>query len=152
MNKIYDKLLLAIAILALLGGIGFFVTNSGDLPSAETPVTFQSGDNPYVSLPRPESSESEASWPEVDEQEPGVRYDVFTPPAIYIGPDGEFVFEPWWTDVDRPEPTDKLYLASIEREPYRIQLEGYIVEYLKATLKSLLLLFDGQCRESGRAR
>ena len=63
MNKIYDKLLLAVAVLALLGGVGFYVMKSGELPSA-TPQVGQPGDNPYQAIPVPTSAEVAATWPE----------------------------------------------------------------------------------------
>ena len=150
MNKLYDKLLLVVAILALLAGVGFYVTKSGELPSAQPQVGQPTG-SPYEAIPVPTSSEVAASWPDAVEQAPGELYDVFTPPAIWIDNDGKFIFD---SPIDKsvPPPPFGLYLAEIEREPYRIQLEGYIEEDLKDASKSLLLLFDEEKQRQVRAR
>ncbi len=150
MNKLYDKLLLVVAILALLAGVGFYVTKSGELPSAQSPVGQPTG-SPYEAIPVPTSLAVGATWPDAEEQAPGELYDVFTPPAIWIDNDGKFIFD---SPIDKsvPPPPFGLYLAEIEREPYRIQLEGYIEEDLKDASKSLLLLFDEEKQKQVRAR
>jgi hypothetical protein len=153
MNKIYDKLLFAVALLALLAGVGFYVMKSGELPSA-TPEISQPGDSPYQVIPVPTSTALTATWPEAVEtskQPPLELYDVFTPPAIWIDNDGKFIFD---SPIDKsvPAPPFGLYLAEIEREPYRIQLEGYIEEDLSDASKSLLLLFDEDKQKQVRAR
>ena len=90
MNKIYDKLLLVIAVLVLAGGVFLYMQNSGAAPSLKVPVKGQPADNPYlpetVSSPTP----SEVNWPEAPEQSTGWRYDVFTPPKIFIDQNGQF--------------------------------------------------------------
>ena len=151
MNKIYDKLLLAVAVLALLAGVGFYVVKSGDLPSA-APQFGQPGDNPYQVIPVPASSELTATWPEAQEtskQPPLELYDVFTPPKIWVNADGTFGFKPG--PVGPPIPFG-VYLAKIERDPYRIQIEGYIEDDLKDASKSLVLLFDEEQQKQVRAR
>lgn len=153
MNKIYDKLLLAVAVLALLAGVGFYMVKSGELPSA-APQVGQPGDNPYQVIPVPTSSEVTATWPEAAEtsrQPAGELYDVFTPPAIYIDNDGTFIFKSP-IDKSKPKPPFGIYLAKIERDPYRIQMEGYIEEDLKDASKSLVLLFDEEQQKQVRAR
>ena len=150
MNKLYDKLLLAVAILALLAGVGLYITQSGALPSAQLQIGQPSG-SPYEAIPVPTSSEVTATWPDAVEQAPGELYDVFTPPAIWIDKDGKFIFDSPIDDSEPPPPFG-LYLAGMEREPYRIQLEGYIEEDLKDASKSLLLLFDEEKQSRVRAR
>ncbi len=151
MNKIYDKLLLAVAVLALLAGVGFYVVKSGELPSA-APQVGQPVDNPYQAIPVPTSSEVTATWPEAKEttkQPPLELYDVFTPPKIWVNVDGTFGFKP--APVGPPIPFG-VYLAKIERDPYRIQIEGYIEDDLKDASKSLVLLFDEEQQKQVRAR
>ena len=90
-------------------------------------------------------------WLSPSIQEPsGFKYDVFTPFKIYIDPEtGEFT-------QDRPAGPDEgpkyvwdAVLLSITREPYRIQLEGFIDE----GEGSLLFLFhDVELRKTVRAR
>jgi hypothetical protein len=153
MNKIYDKLLLAVAVLALLGSVGFYVTKSGKLPSA-TPQVGQPGDNPYQVIPVPASLEVTATWPDASEtsQQPADElYDVFTPPAIWVDNDGTFTFKSP-LDKSKPKPPFGIYLAKIERDPYRIQIEGYIEDDLSDASKSLVLLFDEEKQKQVRAR
>lgn len=147
MNKFYDKLLLAIALLALLAGVGFYVTKSGEVPSSKPQVSTQTADNPYQAVPVPQSNETDAAWPEVGEQSTGWVYDVFTPPKIFIGADGEFTAE-----GIKPKPKAPpfgLYLSEIKQDAYRIQIEGYIEE---AETNSLILLYDEERKTSIRAR
>jgi hypothetical protein len=150
MNKLYDKLLLALAVIALLAGIGIYLTSGSAADTGVSQVTFSQDDSPYVSLPRPESAGVEAEWPEAVEQAPGEFFDVFTPPAIYIdNKNGNFVFKAPNTS---PPPPFGVYLASVERKPYRLQLEGYIEEDLNDASKSLLLFADEEVGASIRAR
>jgi hypothetical protein len=150
MNKLYDKLFLAVAILALLAGVGFYVMQSGELPSGQSQVGSASG-TAYEAIPVPTSNAVAVTWPDAEEQAPGELYDVFTPPAIWIDKDGNFIFKSP-IDTSAPPPPFGLYLAAIEREPYRIQLEGYIEEDLKDASKSLLLLFDEEKQKQVRTR
>ena len=153
MNKIYDKLLLAVAVLALLASVGFYVLKSGELPSAALELG-QPSDNPYQIIPVPVSSAVPATWPEAAEssQQPADElYDVFTPPKIWVNADGTFGFK---SPIDKtlPKPPFGIYLAEMERDPYRIQIEGYIEEDLKDASKSLVLLFDEEQQQQVRAR
>lgn len=152
MNKIYDKLLLVLAVLALAGGVVFYMIAGSDVPSAQSVISSNMGDADYQALPRPESSEVEAVWPEAVEQAPGELFDVFTPPKIYINEVGAFVFEaPVGASVVKEIPFG-VYLASIEQELYRIQLDGYIEEDLQDASKSLMLFYDEERGQNVRAR
>ncbi len=152
MNKIYDKLLLALAVLALLGGVGFYMVKSGAAPSGKVPVSTQTADNPYQAVPVPGSEDSSAIWPETPVQSTGWIYDIFTPPKIYLDKDGNFTsVPPKGTNEALKEPFG-VYLAGIERKLYRIQIEGYVEEDLTDASKSLLLLFDEERGQSVRAR
>ena len=151
MNKIYDKLLLALAVLVLLAGVGFYLVKSTALSSAQLqygkPV-----DHPYQTIPVRQASGDTATWPEATEQAPGELYDVFTPPKIYIDKNGTFKFTPPYVEAIAVKAPFGLYLADIQRDAYRIQLEGYIEEDLIDASKSLLLLFNEETQSQVRAR
>ncbi len=150
MNKIYDKLLLALAVLALLAGVGFYFVKSGAVPSGRPQVSTQTANNPYQAVPVPDSEDVSVNWPEPVEQSTGWVYDVFTPPKIFIDEKGHFSAK-GWTPPPPPVPFG-VYLAEIKRNPYRIQIEGYIEEDLSDASKSLILLYDEEHQKSIRAR
>ena len=146
MNKIYDKLLLAIALLVLAGGGVLYIQKSGTSPFLNLPVDVQTTDNPY--LPEAESSPApaEVNWPEAPEQSTGWRYDVFTPPKIFIDQNGQFSEEGWEPPV--PPPPFGIYLAQIERKPYRIQIQGYMQEDPTDVSKVRLIMFDEEAQKT----
>ena len=150
MNKIYDKLLLVIALLILAGGVFLYLQKSGAVPSLNAPINVQTADKPY--LPETVSSQTpgEVNWPEASKQSTGWRYDVFTPPKIFIDENGQFSEEGWEPPV--PPPPFDIYLAQIERKVYRIQIEGYMQEDPTDASKSLLLMFDEEAQKQVRAR
>lgn len=151
MNKFYDKIILGIALLVLLAGVGYYFMQSGADSGASGPAIASAPSGPaYEAVPIPETVATQANWPEPVEQSPGWLYDVFTPPKIYIDPNtGEFVPTGWKIVSSQPF---GLYLAEIERKPYRVQLEGYIEEDRNDASKSLLLLYDEEADESIRRR
>ena len=150
MNKIYDKLLLAIAVLVLAGGGVLYIQKSGTSPFLNLPVDVQTTDNPYlpeaVSSPTP----AEVNWPEAPEQSTGWRYDVFTPPKVFIDQNGQFSEEGW--EPPLPPAPFGIYLAKIEKEPYRIQIEGYMQEDATDASKTLLLMFNEEVQKQVRVR
>lgn len=150
MIKIYDKILLFIAVLVLAGGVFLYMQKSGAVPSLNVSIDVQPADNPY--LPKAVSSPTpvEVNWPSAPEQSTGWRYDVFTPPKIFIDENGQFSEEGW----EPPEPPSPfgIYLVQIERKPYRIQIEGYMQEDPTDTSKTLLLLFNEEAQKQVRAR
>jgi hypothetical protein len=150
MNKIYDKLLLALAVLILLAAVGFYLVKSNALPSTQLQLG-QPADFPYDVIPVRHAPEVVATWPEVTEQAPGELYDVFTPPKIYIDDDGTFKFTPPYGGDTEPKQPIGVYLAELRREPYRIQLEGYINDRSHAAM-SLLLLSNEETGKQVRAR
>ncbi|MBT65223.1 MAG: hypothetical protein CML13_18665 [Puniceicoccaceae bacterium] len=152
MNKIYDKLILAVAALILAGGVALYLKQAGVSSQAAT-VNVQTADNPYQLVPVQASESTDANWPEAGAQPAGPKwiYDVFTPPKIYVDLNtGEFSADPP-VKVAPPVPFG-IYLADLERKPYRIQLEGYIEEDLSDSSKTLLLLFDEEAQKQVRAR
>ena len=100
MNKIYDKLLLAIAVLVLTGGVFLYIQKSSVAPSLNSPIDVQTADKPYLPEKASSPTPAEVNWPEASEQSTGWRYDVFTPPKIFIDEDGRFSEEGW----EPPEP------------------------------------------------
>ncbi|MGC6455520.1 MAG: hypothetical protein ACON39_00860 [Coraliomargaritaceae bacterium] len=147
MNQFYDKILLALAVLALAGGSAVFFTGkpSADAPSSDT------GDRTYDSVPVPQSEFPEVTWAEPVAQPSGFIYDVFTPFEIFIDKNGNFtqvgpnikVFANTFGDP---------YLVGIERPLYRIQMEGFIVEDPADPSKILILMYDIEKQQSVRAR
>lgn len=152
MNKIYDKLLLIIAVLFLAGGVFLYLQKSGQVPAANALTNVEAVDNPYQAEAVPATESQEASWPEPVAQSAGPEwvYDVFTPPEIYIDRDGNFVPTGW--KPTPPPPPFGIYLSEIVRKPYRIQIEGYIEEDRSDPSKTLLLMFDEEVQKQVRLR
>lgn len=150
MNKIYDKLLLLVAVLLLAGGAFLYLQNSGQAPTVAVPAAAALADNPYVPEVVPSTESTEANWPEVEVQSTGWRYDVFTPPKIFIDALGRFSEQGW--EPTPPPPPFGIYLAEMVRKPYRIQVEGYIEEDRSDPSKTLLLMFDEEAQQQVRAR
>ncbi|MFL2833657.1 MAG: hypothetical protein ACJ0BK_08615 [Coraliomargaritaceae bacterium] len=150
MNKIYDKLLLFIALLVLAGGVFLYIQKAGATRSPKVPIDVQPAESPYLPEAVSLTTPSEVNWPEASEQSTGWRYDVFTPPKIFIDENGQFSEEGW----EPPEPPSPfgIYLAQIERKPYRIQIEGYMQEDPTDASKTLLLLFDEEAQKQVRVR
>ena len=98
----------------------------------------------------PSQTPGEVNWPEASEQSTGWRYDVFTPPKIFIDENGQFSEEGWEPPV--PPPPFGIYLVEIERKPYRIQIEGYMQEDPTDASKSLLLMFNEEAQKQVLAR
>jgi len=150
MNKIYDKLLFTISVLVLAGGVLLYVQKSGSAPSFNAPIDVQPADNPY----RPETVSSpipaEVNWPEASEQSTGWRYDVFTPPKIFIDENGQFSEEGW--EPPAPPSPFGIYLAQIDRKPYRIQIQGYMQEDPSDASKVRLLMYDEEAQKTVFAR
>jgi hypothetical protein len=138
MKALYDKILLAIAVLALLGGLSFFVLKSGSAPEGSSAPAVPTG-GAYTPVPVPDSKQVDAAWPEPTEQSSGWVYDVFTPPRIFIDENGQFSAE-GWAPPPPPQPFG-IYLADIARQPYRIQIQGFSGDRTKPET-CVLFLFD----------
>ena len=150
MNKIYDKLLLATAVLLLAGGVILYLQKSGAVPSLNAPIDVQTTGKTYLPETVSPLRPAEVNWPEAAEQSTGWRYDVFTPPKIFIDENGQFSEEGWEPPV--PPPPFGIYLAKIERKAYRIQIEGYMQEDPTDASKTLLLMFDEEAQKQVRVR
>ena len=150
MNKIYDKLLLSLALLIFAGGVYLYIQKTGEVPSMSASAEAPTGTAPYEPEIVPETASTEANWPEVPVQSTGWRYDVFTPPKIFLDENGQFTEEGWQPTA--PPPPFGVYLAAIERQLYRIQFEGYIEEDRSDPSKTLLLLLDQESDRQIRVR
>ena len=141
MNKFYDKLLLLLGLLALLGGGAFYMVTTGEVADVGGDVFLQPADNPYRLIPVPESVARDASWPEPEHQSSGPDwlYDVFTPPKIYLDAQREFTAKP--PRAIAPPPPFGIYLAEMERIPFRIQMQGFSGDRNKPE-EAVLFIFD----------
>lgn len=142
MNKSYDKLFLAVAVLALLGGVAFYVLKSGGVASQSSGVASQpKGDHPYQAIPIGDSLDNDANWPEPEPQSSGAEwlYDVFTPPQIFIDKEGNFTAVPPKPPTP-PEPFG-IDLAEISHKLYRIQIQGFSGDRNKPE-ECVLFFFD----------
>jgi len=151
MSKVYDKIILVVALLALGGGLAVYFMASAADPAVGAA---SAADNPYEALTVDVRNAPVPEWPKARPQAadaPNEVFSVFTPPKIYLAPGGTFIFErPDITNVEVP--TAGIDLVRLEREPYRIQLEGYIEDDLEDASKSLLLFYDEERQMSVRAR
>ena len=150
MKKIYDKLFLLIAVLALAGWSALFFVKTGDSPSSESISVAINEEKPYEVVPVPGASRGEVSWPSPKPQSTEWIFDLFTPPKIYIDENGNFIDEPWLAPP--PPPPFGVYLSEIVREPFRIQIQGYIEEDRRDSMKSWVLLFDEEREVTLRIR
>jgi len=148
MNKIYDKLFFVLALLLLLGSLAFYLAYSRSVSAVSTPE-LTVVDHSYAPIQVAAVSAAAVNWLQPEKQSTGWIYDVFTPPKIYLDESGRFVNKGWEVLA---EESFGVYLAALERQPYRIQLEGYIEEDITDASKSLLLLFNEESQRSVRAR
>lgn len=150
MKKFYDKIILLLAALVLIGGIVLYLVESKKVEAVAAPIQVRPADNAYMPVPVPHAPETSAQWPQPSEQSSTWVYDVFTPPKIYLDVNGQFTSEPILPPPP-PEPFG-VYLVEISRDLYRIQLQGYIEEDRKDASKSLVLLFDRERNATIRLR
>jgi hypothetical protein len=123
----YDKIILGIALVALLVAFAFAalrpdvrpITDFVDIPRLHAGNTFEVSPPPQVAVATPE-------WTEPGAQPAGEEwiFDVFTPPVIFFNPSNQ-----QFTVFARPEappPPFGVQLVAIRRQPYRIQLLGWL--------------------------
>ncbi|MFU8847457.1 MAG: hypothetical protein ACNA77_01900 [Opitutales bacterium] len=146
MNKFYDKLLLVLTSLALAAGVFLYLKKSELATKPQSNFLLQPAENPYQPVPVPDLATREAAWPEPTHQSSGPDwlYDVFTPPKIYLDAEGNFTAEPPKPPLP-PEPFG-IYLAQMQRKPFRIQLQGYSGDRTKPE-EAVLFLFDEERQE-----
>ena len=150
MSKIYDKIILMVALLILAGGLAIYFTGGAEAERSAPPM----GGGSY---------------------EPRLRHDTRGTGSILAGtraagrkslgavrsfhpaedlPDLRWSIRLRAASRSHRYRGDRLpvYLVRLEREPYRIQLEGYIEDDLADASKSLLLFYDEEQGKSVRAR
>lgn len=151
MDKAYDKLLFLMGLLVLSasGIVAVAWVPMPNSPSSSPAVVLQGA--AFVPQPVPAAKTKPVHWPEAQPQPSGWVYDLFTPPQIFLGPDGSFTIHPPYEDSATFAPFG-LYLAKLERPLYRIQLDGYIEEEFTEGRKTLLLFYDRETDSSLRAR
>lgn len=125
MKKLYDKLLLLLALLALVGGVVLYLSLSAAAQQQHSTLVLQPADNPYQPVAVPNPAEKDATWPKPGAQSSGPNwlYDVFTPPKIYLDAEGNFTPIPPKPPV--PPAPFGIYLADMQRKLFRIQMQGY---------------------------
>ncbi len=139
MKKFYDKILLLVALLALVVGGVYYILNASY--SVEVVEPSPSGDS-YRATEFDPSIEFEGNWPRPEPQSSTWIYDVFTPPKIYIDPNtGLFSIEPIDPDSDEEVPFG-IYLTKLERDLYRFQFEGYVETDADNPSASIIYVFD----------
>lgn len=127
MNKFYDKILLAIALVLMLSGFGYYLTK-GTPKMDRTLKNQQVSGEAFPVAPVKDYIEPSYTWPEPVAQDDEGRelFDIFTPPQIWWdAKDKLFVFIPPIGEIIDP-PKFGISLAGIERELYRIQFDSFI--------------------------
>ncbi|WP_309399814.1 hypothetical protein [Cerasicoccus maritimus] len=150
MNAFYDKIILAVGVLALAGSGAFYATQKA---SANSDASKQPFGDDYSSLEVADFSSSTAEWGDPIPQDEAKRekYDVFTPPKIWWdAKEGKFIFEaPGSTP---PPPPFGITFLGVEQELFRIQLEAYF-EALSGDFKDATVsLFDYNSNEAFRGK
>lgn len=148
MKQFYDKILLLLAIAALVATVVLFPAEEPDSPADLGDDAMPSADPVEVGEVIP-YREVSVSWSDMPPQNnnPAEQFDIFTSPKIYWDPvDNELDFEPP-EDIVPPTPFG-LRLVSIDRELYRIQVEAIIGSGDRA----LIQLYDSDTGESLRGR
>ena len=148
MEKLYDKILLAVALLFLGGGCAIYFMGSNPSISGSNGA----GVNGYVAIAAPSAESVSVEWGDPDSQPSGFIYDVFTPYEIYLDKEGNFTQEGPIDPPPPPPPFGSPYLVKIEQELYRIQLEGYIEEDPTDPTKVLILFLNAETGMSVRGR
>ncbi|MEO0794510.1 MAG: hypothetical protein AAFX93_05095 [Verrucomicrobiota bacterium] len=126
MKAFVDKIVLAVGVLALAGGAGFYVTQKGQGGSNNPLIDQQPSGTAYENLSPAKLTAAGTEWPEpVPQDGDGYElYDVFTPPKIWWDAEkGIFVFEP--PIGGKKKVAFGLALLGLDRELYRIQMEAF---------------------------
>lgn len=154
MKQWYDKIVLGVALVALLLALLLFFRGRAELPSPEAPIRISDEAQPFEMAPPRPHDEVAANWSEpVARDEAGMwLYQVFTPPILYIrvDEDGNRFLDPRRPEFELPQDEPEVIpfgvrLTSIEQELYRVQIDAvferdpraprtatFIIEYLEA--------------------
>ncbi|WOO41884.1 hypothetical protein [Rubellicoccus peritrichatus] len=153
MKALYDKILLVVGLLALAGGIAFFLMRSGEVRSADALLTQQPSGSAYSEVQPPAILVDNPVWgdPQAQDTEGLQVYDIFTPPQIFWDPiAGELVFKPV-TPVE-PLPDFGLQLVKIERDLFRVQLEAFFLAQDGSMEESIVQFYNTKLGESIRGK
>lgn len=153
MKAIYDKILLVVGLLALAGGIACFIMRPGVVASADDLFQSPPSGQDYTIVEAPDIVVDNPVWRDPTPQDrDGLEiYDIFTPPQIFWDPlKGELVFKP----IVAPEPPIPfgLELVSIQRELFRVQLEGFFLATDRSMENSKVQFFNTKLGESIRGK
>lgn len=127
MNKFYDKIVFALAVLVLLGSVGFFLRSSTQSFDVATHLNKTPTGPAYQSISKPDIVPVASDWPEPVPQDAEGQwmYDVFTPPKIWWDQENQLFVAVSPFVPATAKPPFGLQLVRIERPLYRIQLDAY---------------------------
>ncbi len=151
MNKYFDKLLLLLGLIILVGGVVFAVSQSGK----KTNILGAIQENhlkgePYTLIGAPDVKVTSRTWeapqPQND-RDKNWLYGVFTPPKIYIDPvTGEVTAEP--PIPPKPRPPFGLVFTTMTHPEYPIKFESYFESANGKVEDSTVMLYHKELRKS----
>lgn len=152
MKAFYDKLILIVGLLLLAGGVYLYL-GSKDVDDQVSSLSVPN--NPYEALETLTVEGTDArEWnrPSAQPRDTNAVFDLFTPPKIYYNPtQGVFTFDAGEDPPPAPRPFG-VELVKMERELYRIQLEGFLQGPAGDEDNHFILLRNARTGEGIRAR
>lgn len=151
MSKYYDKLLFLVALLILIGGVGYGLTQKTDsrrIQGAikESELRGESVERIDAPIIRTEQRLWEAPVAQ-DAPENRWQYGVFTPPKIFLDPQtGQLIPEP--PVPPKPKPPFGLQLVSMNHPVYPVQFEAYFESATGLVEDSTVMLYHADRKES----
>ncbi|WP_309387196.1 hypothetical protein [Cerasicoccus frondis] len=150
MNAFYDKIILAVGVLALAGSAAYYTTLKVEASSGANQQPFGEAYEPFQAA---DFTPSSAHWgePEAQDADGLELYDVFTPPKIWWDESTKtFIFQP--PRGEEQVPPFGLRFAGIERELFRIQLEAYFEGLSGKNKDATVSLFNYQSDQAFRGK
>jgi hypothetical protein len=130
LKRFYDKIVLALSLVAATWCAGWYWRQQGFIRILQRePIRPGLLGQPYEAgkIPRPEVSVARWSQPVAQSRGSGWLYEVFSPPLVTYNPMTQtFAVTDRLSRVAPAEISGGLELRSVMREPYRLQLEGYL--------------------------
>lgn len=152
MNGFYDKIILAVGVVALAGSAAYYATAMKTEVGGKTSPTPYGAD--YETLASKEITADFKDWqePSVQDEAGLEKYDLFTPPKIWWDTESQtFIFVP--PEGEKPPPPSfGLQLASFEQDLYRIQFEAYFEPLEGGVKNSSIQLYDFKTDTSFRGK
>lgn len=154
MKSYYDKIILALGLIALIAGCAFYFLKSGEVTTdVDQLMSAQPTGAAYRPVTSPTVTVDVPVWHDPSAQDSaGLElYDIFTPPKIFWNPlEQRLTFEP---PVAPPPPTPfGLALVNIDREMFRIQLEAYFDSPSGDPADTLIQFYNTRLNESVRGK